>query len=52
MQILCDKVTGVVFAGVRDMQGAGDRAVAALGTKPAPTLAKSDSEHYYYYCCL
>ena len=52
MQILCDKVTGVVFAGVRDMQGAGDRAVAALGTKPAPTLAKSDSEYYYYYCCL
>ena len=45
MQILCDKVTGVVFAGVRDMQGAGDRAVAALGTKPAPTLAKSDSEY-------
>ena len=36
MQILCDKV-----AGVHDMQAAGDPAVAALGTKPAPTLAKS-----------
>ena len=31
------------------MQAAGDPAVAALGTKPAPTPAKSVSE-YYYYC--
>ena len=42
MQILCDKV-----AGVHDMQAAGDPAVAALGTKPAPTLAKSVPEYYY-----
>ena len=35
------------FAGVHDMQAAGHPAVAALGTKPAPTPAKSVSEYYY-----
>ena len=41
MQILCDKVTGVVFCWCPWYAGLGTPAVAALGTKPAPTLAKS-----------